>query len=118
MERRWLKWKKGRQEGSYSKMALIPGWLSRFLAADAYLIRFPAGCSVMKHKDPVEPGYNHHRVNITLKRANYRERMYILGPIKRWWRVEIFRPDLYEHGLQPISESMWMLSLGCRTKAN
>ena len=118
MQRKWLKWIRGRQEGSYSKLALFPQWLSVLLNADAYLLSFPAGCSVMKHKDPVAPGYNHHRLNITLKRASYKERMYILGPVKRWGRVEIFRPDLYEHGLAPITEHMFMLSFGCRVKAN
>jgi hypothetical protein len=94
-------------------MLLIPTWLSQLLNADAYLLCFPAGCSVMKHKDPVAEGYNHYRMNITVSGTG---RMYILGPIKRWWKIEIFRPDLYEHGLTPIQDKMYMLSFGCRVK--
>ncbi len=118
MQRKWLKWQKGRQQGSYSKMALIPHWLSVLLNADAYLLSFPAGSSVIQHKDTVATGHSHHRLNITLKRTSYKERMYILGPIKRWRYIEIFRPDLYEHGLNPISEHMFMLSFGCSVKSN
>lgn len=117
MSRKWLKWIRGRQEGSYSKLALFPQWFSLLFNVDGYLLSFPKGCSVMKHKDPVATGYAHHRLNITFKRANYRERMYILGPIKRWGCIEVFRPDLYEHGLCPISESIFMLSFGCRIKS-
>jgi len=110
-------WIPGRQQGSYSKMALIPLWLSQALNCDAYLLRFPSGCSVIKHKDPVAEGYNHYRANIVIKRPIQGGRMFILGPIKRWMRLEIFRPDLYEHGLEPIVGSMYMLSFGCRIKA-
>ena len=118
MQRKWLRWIRGRQVGSYSKLALIPEWLSILLNADAYLLRFPKGCSVIKHKDPVAEGYKHYRMNITLKRASFKERMYCLGPVRRWANVEIFRPDLYEHGLTPITENMYMLSFGCRVKAS
>lgn len=97
-------------------MLLIPEWLSRFLSADAYLLRLPPGCSVIKHKDPVDPGHKHYRMNITVWRESYKERMYILGPMKRWGRIEIFRPDLYEHGMQPITDWMFMFSFGIRIK--
>jgi hypothetical protein len=110
-----FQWNKGRQKGAYEKLPILN---SRLLGCDAYILRFPRGCSVMKHKDPVAEGYRHYRMNVILKKpSNFRDRMYILGPIKRWWRFEIFRPDLYEHGLQPINESMWMLSMGCRVKS-
>ncbi len=112
----WLKWIRGRQVGSYSKMLLIPKWVSELFSIDAYLLRFPKGCSVMRHKDPVLEGHNHYRMNIVV----YNEgagKMYIDGPIKRYGRIEIFRPDQYEHGLEPISGKMYMLSFGARVKA-
>lgn len=114
--RKWLKWHRGRQVGSYSKMLLIPEWISLALNADAYLLSFPKGCSVMKHKDPVQDGYKHYRMNITIWNKGG-GRMYMLGPIKRFGNIEIFRPDLYEHGLEPIKDKMYMLSFGCRVKA-
>ncbi len=113
----FLHWKRGRQEGSYSKMALLPLWLSTAINTDAYILKFPDQCSVMKHMDPVAPGYKHYRMNVTIKRSNNkRDKMYILGPVHRWWRFEIFRPDRYYHGLKPITGSMVMLSFGCRIK--
>lgn len=115
----FLRWQKGRQEGSYSKLLLIPIWLSKFLNADAYLLNFPDGCSVIKHKDPVAEGYRHFRLNIIVKRSkNPRDKMYILGPVYRWWRFEVFSPDRYFHGLQPITGNMLMLSFGVRIKTN
>lgn len=111
----FLRWEKGRQQGSYSKLALIPIWLSKLINADAYILSFPAGCSVMKHRDPVAEGYSHYRMNITIWQTGS-GRMYCLGPVKRFWIFEVFRPDLYEHGLQPIEGSMYMLSFGCRIK--
>ncbi len=73
-------------------MLLIPVWLSKLFTVDAYLLKFPAGCIVMRHKDPVLEGYNHYRMNIVV----YNEgdgKMYIDGPISRYGRIEVFRPD-------------------------
>lgn len=110
---KFLRWVRGRQPGSYYKMALFPQWLSILLNADLYILKFPQGCSVMKHTDPVMPGYSHYRMNI---RLSGKDRMYINGPIKRFGCIDMFRPDLYEHGLTPISTPMIMISAGCRIK--
>lgn len=107
-------WIPGRQIGSYWKFPILA-----FFLCDIYILRFPKGCSVIKHKDPVSEGFNHYRLNILLKKSrDPNDRMYTLGKVYRWWRFEVFRPDLYEHGLCPISDSMWLLSLGCRLKVN
>lgn len=110
-----FKWQKGRQEGSYSK---LPFFISTLFNCDFYLLRFPAGCSVMRHKDPVKVGYSHHRINIIVGSCSTRDRMYIDGPIWRWRNIEYFRPDLYEHGLAPIENKMYMLSFGWRKKSS
>lgn len=109
----FVKWRPGRQKGSYDKLPLIPKFISTLINADAYVLRFPKGCSVIRHRDPVARGYKHFRMNI---RITGNDSMYIEGPIKRWWRFEVFRPDLYFHGLTPISDKMYMLSFGCRIK--
>ncbi len=110
-----FEWRKGRQEGGYDKLKLFS---SSFFGVDGYVLRMPKGCYIAKHKDPVEPGYKHYRFNITLKKSsNPTNRMYTLGKVHRWWRFEFFRPDLYDHGLEPIEDSIYMLSFGCRTKA-
>lgn len=109
----FLQWQAGRQFGSYSKMSLLPEWVSGLLNLDLYILRFPEGCSVIRHRDPVAPGYRHYRMNIRLSGTG---EMYIEGPVKQWSRLAIFRPDLYFHGLEPISNKMYMLSAGCRIK--
>lgn len=109
-----FKWSKGRQEGSYWKFPFIS---SKTFGCDAYILSFPKGCSVMKHTDPVSVGYKHYRLNVTLKKSFAKEdAMYSEGPVRRWWRMELFRPDLYPHGLRPIADSIVMLSFGCRIK--
>lgn len=109
----FLKWEKGRQAGSYSKFALLPTWISKFINADAYILSLPPNCSIIDHRDEVGDGWKHYRLNITLKKSG-ESRMTINGPIWRWWRVEVFRPDLYTHGLDPIASQMYMLTFGCR----
>ncbi len=109
-----MPWIKGRQPGSYCKWPLL---ISTFFSFDSYILRFPAGCSVMQHKDPVAPGFKHTRINIILKASpDPKDKMYINGPMWRWWRIDFFRPDLYEHGLRPIKGKMYMLSIGWRSK--
>jgi hypothetical protein len=112
---KWLRWEKGCQQGSYSKILLVPEFVSRKFNFDLYILKFPKGCSVPKHRDPVESGYCHYRVNFTFWNKSG-GRMYILGPIKRIFGFEIFRPDLYEHGLQTVNENMFMLSFGLKLK--
>lgn len=94
-------------------MLLIPAWLSKLLSTDVYLLKFSAGSSVPKHKDPVREGFKHYRMNITICGAG---KMFINGPIKRFGRVEIFRSGQYEHGLDTISEQMYMPSFGTLVK--
>lgn len=108
---RSFKWISGRQGGGYSKMLIIPLWLSTLMKIDIYFLYFPTGVEVKKHKDPAKEGFKHYRMNITLWNSG-NNRMYILGPIKRAWRVEIFRPDSYEHGLRPVTGNLLMLSIG------
>jgi hypothetical protein len=98
-------------------MLLVPVWLSELFSFDAYLLKFPKGCSVMQHKDKVDEGFKHYRMNITVYNAGD-GKMNIDGPmIIKTKRIEFFRPDLYEHGLKPISDTMYMLSFGARVKA-
>lgn len=110
-----FEWRRGRQEGGYDKLKLFS---SSFFGCDGYVLRLPVGCYVAKHCDPVESGYRHHRLNITIKKSSYAtDRMYTLGKVHRWWRFEFFRPDLYPHGLEPIKDSIYMLSFGFKTRA-
>lgn len=108
-----FKWEYGRQNNGYKKMSLFPLWLSRLIKCDSYLLDLPNGTCVPKHKDAVSAGQKHYRLNFTIKRPSNKSRMYVLGPVKRWWRFELFRPDLYEHGLEPLNGNMYILSFGC-----
>lgn len=111
---RILKWISGRQGSGYDKFPML---ISESLKCDFYLLRFPKGVEVPKHKDPVKPGFKHHRINLTIWGCPERKfRMYVLGKVKRWSRIDYFRPDLYEHGLPVVQSNMYMLSFGWLTK--
>lgn len=109
-----FRWNKGRQGTGYDKFPIL---VSESLKCDFYVLKFPAGVEVPKHRDPVKPGYRHHRINYTFwGSVDKGQRMYILGKIKRWWRFEYFRPDVHEHGLPIVRDTMYMLSFGWLTK--
>lgn len=108
------KWLKGRQGGGYEKLPLL---ISERFKFDSFILKIPAGTEIVKHKDPVCEGFKHHRMNFTfIGPIKPGCRMFILGPVKRWWRFEYFRPDAYYHGLTPTEENIWMLSIGWLTK--
>jgi len=102
-------WKKGKEEGSYSRIV----FLNTFLF-DCYILKFPIGCSVMRHKDTKIRTHKQYRLNVVLKKSS--NDVYVEGPTKKWWRFEFFRPDTYFHGLRPITDTMYMLSVGYRLK--
>jgi hypothetical protein len=105
-------WTEGRQGNGYFKKKLF---ISKLLKMDCYLLRFPKGCEVRPHTDPVE-GKDHHRINVILKKAKRGGEFYIkhlninwLMPF-RWFK---FRPDLVIHGMTEVEEgeALW-LSVG------
>lgn len=107
----WLTWVGGRQGTGYSKMLLAK---SKLLGFDLYLIHLPFTCSVPHHTDPV-PGFEHHRVNITLRNARSGGVTYIesTGPALRMGRAYHFRPDEQLHYVTPVMKgSILMLSFG------
>ena len=116
----YLKWEKGRQEGEYKKMLLLPMWFVNFFKIDAYLIYIPEGLGIKKHKDPVEDDHIHYRFNFTLKYPRSyikRRKMYVEGEyIWKFWRINLFRPDIYYHGVRPLVGSMILLSIGRKKK--
>jgi hypothetical protein len=113
---RWLTWHNGRQAGGYSKLPLLPQWMSVLFNAAAYILKFPTGTGITEHTDPVEKGYNHYRINITLWKSRKDAGMFIRGPCVRFLNIEFFRPDLYTHGMQQITGRMYILSFGLRVK--
>lgn len=105
-----MNWIKGRQDSGYYKCKLFE---SKLLKCDAYILKFPTGSSVPRHKDEVN-GYNHYRFN------------YIWGDFfggqvnlhggdseiegNNWY---LFRPDLYEHSVSKVFwGTRYVLSIG------
>lgn len=111
-------WEHGRQGGGYSKFTIL---FSRTLNLDMYLLRLPMGSMVQHHVDPAPLGYEHHRVNITLRSAQKGGVTYFEMPNERPVRAPKhyhFRPDIVRHFVTPIMKGkILMLSIGWLRKA-
>ncbi len=68
-------WIKGRQGTGYDKLPLIVKPFG--MDIDSYILRFPEGCSIPTHTDPVRAGFKHYRLNIVIKKARKGWRVYI-----------------------------------------
>lgn len=121
--REWLRWVKGRQGGDYERMLLLRSQWFRF---DFYLLRLPTGSVVRPHIDRVPDGFEHHRINVTLREAKKggityidplpvsRERSFYLQADKHYH----FRPDIHRHHVTAVEEgSVLLLSFGWLRKS-
>lgn len=107
------RWEYGRQGGGYSKFTLA---YSKRLKFDAYILRLPADVEVPAHNDPSPEGYEHHRVNITLRSASEGGVTYMEMPGGTFIRSPKhyrFRPDLMRHYVSRVGRGeVWLLSIG------
>jgi len=116
----WPRWQPGRQGGGYRKMRLVQGrWW------DCYLIDYPVGSRVSRHRDCV-PGRSHWRLNIVvLGQCDVtvyhpyepgRDGIFYASPDppRRWLggRVVLFRPDVNVHEVRPVERRRVVLSFG------
>lgn len=107
-------WSEGRQGGGYLKLKLLESKLFKF---DLYLLKFPSGSVVHDHIDPSQEGYEHHRLNIILKKVNPKKGgvfyTYLPNGLKQRWKVRMvkFRPDITKHGMTQIAPDDWSLWL-------
>ncbi len=106
-------WEPGRQGGGYFKLKLLEcSWPVKF---DMYLIKFPRWSDIKTHLDDCPEGYEHHRINVLLRRARVGGRFYILDTdaanAKEYMpqRFMKFRPDLIPHGMTQVTfgSSLW-----------
>jgi hypothetical protein len=116
-------WEYGRQNGGYSKM-LLAG--SKRLKFDVYLLRLPTHSIVRPHKDPSPNGYEHHRLNITLKSARWggvtmienQDQVVDLLDFIEAPKIYHFRPDqVYHYVTTVLDGEVWLLSIGWLRKA-
>ena len=112
------RWDRGRQGTGYAKFTLA---YSTRLKFDAYILRLPAGTHVPPHNDASPAGFEHHRLNITLRSAAAGGMTYFVNadgtsnPAPRYYH---FRPDLVRHSVSRIDRGeIWILSIGWLRKA-
>lgn len=112
-----FRWEHGRQGGGYSKLTLVS---SKLLKLDLHLIRFPPNTRAKWHTDSAPEGYEHHRINVTLRRPRVGcgglTLIYDRNYVRPWLatkRIYYFRPDLQRHTVTEVRlGSLLLLSLG------
>lgn len=109
-----MKWKAGRQGSGYFKLTLFS---SQWLKCDCHVIRLPKGARVPPHRDPCPDGWEHHRINLTLRAARQGGITFCERPPHPRTRIYRFRPDLVYHWVTAVREgSLWLLSVGWLTR--
>lgn len=106
-------WEPGRQGTGYEKLKLFNRWkfFSRF-KWDLYLLRYPVGSGIPKHRDPV-PDHKHYRLNIYLWNAVSGGVPEHDGAIASNRFFTLFRPDLHLHSVTPVTVgTRYVLSFG------
>lgn len=102
-------WIEGRQGSGYFKLKLLESKLFKF---DVYLLKYPVGSYIDVHIDPSPEGYEHHRLNVILKKPK-KGGTFVLDHVDQTGRIHKFRPDIQEHNLHRIeSGTRWVLSIG------
>lgn len=129
---RWklFKWVDGRQGSEYKVLTLakvkIPSWLqfTGLCGFDSYLLKYPIKSFIPLHRDPVDEGYEHWRLNIVLrpdknKDNTNKEDLNRRVKFNLFGRIILFRPDIHMHMVRQIRyRTRYVLSFGFLIKAN
>lgn len=109
-----LDWKSGRQGGSYMKFLILSSERFKF---DMYLLKYPTGSYISDHKDPVQEGFEHHRVNVVLNK-NFKGGKFVIMGKSQEGRIHKFRPDKFKHKVTLVKEgTRYVFSIGWLKKA-
>lgn len=103
-----MSWREGRQGTGYGKWTLIASSLF-----DMHILRYLPGQYIPPHTDKLPDGKRHFRINIRLCGE---DSFQCSNVVFRKWRVTVFRPDLYEHSVPPVSKIRLLLSIGFALK--
>src|SRR5262245_58117197 len=105
-----FRWRRGRQGTGYDKMLLLAAaWP---IAFDTYLLRYPEGSEVPRHRDPAS-GRAHYRLNLILRSPRSGGEFICASPIFATRRLKFFRPDRSEHSVSKVvGGCRYVLSIG------
>lgn len=107
----WINWQKGRQGTGYFKKKLFESHSG--ILCDLYLLKYPEGCHIPKHKDEIGFGKKHYRVNLVLKPAKKGGEFICEKTIINLPFLKVFRPDLSEHEVTKVEKgNRYILSFG------
>jgi len=102
-----MKWEEGKSGGGYLKHCFFETkWL------DCVLIKFPDGAKIDPHLDACDYG-DHYRINIELIVPKLGGNFGCDGgPILRFSRFILFRPDIQKHWVTEVKGEKLTLSVG------
>jgi len=100
-----FEWESGRQNGGYEKLKLFS---SERFKCDAYLLRMKAGSEIPIHVDPAVAGYEHHRVNLILRKPKQGGTFVCAGTYFEsfFGRIIRFRPDIQRHCVTEVDSGV------------
>lgn len=110
-KQKWLTWEQGKEGIGYSRMLLF-----KLFNVDCWLFKMPEGSKIFCHFDKVAKGYEHHRINVILKRAKDGGMGGALdsgGYKSLHRRVHRYRPDIQWHWIDKVHKgTMYFISIG------
>jgi len=102
-------WEKGRQNSGYEKLRVL---LSNRFKFDVYILKYPEGSVIQSHVDKVDEIFEHHRLNIVLKKAK-KGGVFSCNDTAKTGRIHYFRPDIMKHKVSKIElGTRYVLSIG------
>lgn len=106
-----FRWVEGQHETGYSILTLA--WVAKWTPVpfDCYIIKYPTGSYIPPHRDKLKTR-DHYRVNVILTRGEGGE-FICKNAIFKSKRLNIFRPDLEEHSVTPVTKgTRYVFSVG------
>ena len=142
LEETCVEWEDGRQGSGYRKgyidsgeelpVAGFPGFLYEFffkqlfpldpkhiVGWDTYVLHYPVGSYIAPHKDPMEKGFEHWRMNYVLEHG---DGTFFVHP-EQWVPIQaqrgdaiLFRPDILTHSVSQVSVPRLAVSFGVKVE--
>jgi len=103
----WWRWNSGRQDTDYM---VWPIWMFRIF--DGYILKYGPGAYIPNHRDTVNPGYAHYRINFIFWGLNSGGEFKSESMIFETARIKFFRPDINTHSVGVVHKLRLVLSIG------
>lgn len=143
LEKTCIEWSDGIQGSGYRKgyidsgegqfpLAGFPGYLYEYffrqmfpldpkhiVGWDTYALYYPVGSFIAPHKDPMERGFEHWRLNYVIEQGDgtffVQPEQWVPVPAQRGDGI-LFRPDILTHSVSQVSKPRLAVSFGAKVE--